>query len=267
MDNLTIQQFYPAFIAVTFYLVIIFLAELSRKIVDYFVKKNTNLYIFLIELIAVAQQCVCVYENGVIIRHYGVVGFFCAVVGILIVTSRFNRGAYISPLMPLELWYYNLVGTDKLLTVLAAQSIGGYSAFRIANSLWYYTLDYSSDHLWLYRNLPCSINYKVPFLYAFVFEILACFLIRILVSRTSEKYKRFIVPIIFASFLSFALNYIGIPGLNPVTASSRLQGCPGLDLQWFMITYWIAPVVGWLSGAFIDRRLKLSKEGKNKKKK
>jgi hypothetical protein len=58
------------------------------------VKKQSTLYIFLIELIAVAQQCTCVYENGVIIRHYGPAGFFFAIFGILLVTSRFNRGAY-----------------------------------------------------------------------------------------------------------------------------------------------------------------------------
>jgi len=76
-----------------------------------------------------------------------------------------------------------------------------------------------------------------------------------------------VVPVVFAFALSFALSQIGVPGLNPVTASSRLQGCPGLDLQWFMITYWVAPVVGWLSAASLDRRLTLSKGGRNKKKK
>ena len=55
---------YPAFIAITFYAFCIFIAELCRKIVDYFFKKGTTPYIFLIELIAVAQQCTCVYENG-----------------------------------------------------------------------------------------------------------------------------------------------------------------------------------------------------------
>lgn len=45
-----------------------------------------------------------------------------------------------------------------------------------------------------------------------------------------------------------------MPGLNPVTASSRLQGCPGLDLQWFIITYWVAPVFGWLLASTLDGR-------------
>lgn len=53
---------------------------------------------------------------------------------------------------------------------------------------------------------------------------------------------------------SSALYYIGVPGLNPVTASSRLQGCPGLDLQWFIITYWVAPVFGWLLASTLDGR-------------
>lgn len=118
-------------------------------------------------------------------------------------------------------------------------------------------------------------------MYAFAFEILGCFLLRLLIVRVPEAYKRFVVPVIFASFLSFgmfnvkdeyvliylALSQIGVPGLNPVTSASRLQGCPGLDLQWFMITYWFSPVVGWLTAASLDRRLTLTKGGKNKKKK
>lgn len=251
----SVQQFYPAFIAVTSYLTIIFLAEVSRKVVDLFTKENTAVYRFLIELIAVAQQCTCVYENAVIIRHYGPLGFFFAVFGILLVTSKFNRGAFgrsivarfdvflssilVSPLMPIELWYYNTISTEKLLIILSAQAVGGYSAFRIVNNLWYYTLDYSSDHAFLYRSLPCAINYKVQFIYVLGFEILGCFLIRLLIPRVSEAHKRFVVPMIMATSLSFALSNIGVPGLNPVTTASRLQGCPGLDLQWFLATYWV----------------------------
>lgn len=66
---------------------------------------------------------------------------------------------------------------------------------------------------------------------------------------------------------SLALYYIGVPGLNPVTASSRLQGCSGLDLQWFMLTYWICPIVGWMAAAIIDHRTTLKAGGKQKKKK
>ena len=59
---------YPAFIAVTYYAFVLFVAELSRKIVDYCFRKGGNTYAFLIEFIAVAQQCTCVYENGECVR-------------------------------------------------------------------------------------------------------------------------------------------------------------------------------------------------------
>lgn len=247
---------YPAFIAITYYAFVIFVAELSRKIVDYFLKKNGNAYAFFIELIAVAQQCTCVYENGIMIRHYGAPGFFGVVFGILLVTSRFNRGAFVSPMWPIEMLFYGTMGTERFLFVLSAQALGGLSAYRLASSLWYYTFKYSTDHARFYRNLPCTISYKVPFYYALAYEIIGCFLIRLLIPRVSESYKRFVIPVIFASFLSFALSYIGVPGLNPVTVSSRLQGCPGLDLQWFLITYWAAPVIGWMAAAALDRSRK-----------
>ena len=41
------------------------------------------------------------------IRHYGAPGFFAAVFGLLLVTSRFNRGAYVSPMTPIELFMFN----------------------------------------------------------------------------------------------------------------------------------------------------------------
>jgi hypothetical protein len=105
-----------------------------------------------------------------------------------------------------------------LLTVLAAQTVGGYSAFRIANGLWFYTLDYSSDHAHLYKSLPCAIQYKVSgvlimqlkhgqfkvaFIYAFAFEVVGCFILRLMIVRIPEAYKRFVVPVVFASFLAF----------------------------------------------------------------
>ena len=54
-----------------------------------------------------------------------------------------------------------IFSTQRFLTVLTAQTLGGLSAYRLASSLWYYTVDYSTDHANFYRNLPCSISYKV----------------------------------------------------------------------------------------------------------
>ncbi|KAI6228754.1 Aquaporin [Aphelenchoides fujianensis] len=264
MNVESVRWLFPGVVAVATYAVVIFVAEVARKIVDLVAKKDTLLYTFLIELIGVAQQCTCVYENGVIVRHYGAPGFFIAVFGIMIVTSRFNRSAFVSPFMPIEQFYRGSMSTDRFLTIITAQSAGGYAAWRLASSLWYYTLEWSADHGDFYRELPCSVTYKVPFMYAMIYEVAVCFLIRLLITHVPENSKRILVPFFFASFLSIALSYIGVPGLNPVTASSRLQNCPGLDLQWFIITYWVCPIVGWMIAAQFDRGYKIKAEGKKK---
>lgn len=54
----------PMFVCTVYYLLVFFFAETARKVVDLSVKKGTLFYTFLIELIATAQMCTCVYENG-----------------------------------------------------------------------------------------------------------------------------------------------------------------------------------------------------------
>ncbi|CAD5232222.1 unnamed protein product [Bursaphelenchus xylophilus] len=241
----------PAVTAVTFYAFVIVTAEGSQP------------YLFFMELIAVTQQCTCVYENAIMIKNYGPIGFFSAVFTILVVTAQYNRGAYISPLLPVEMAWKEAMDSVTLLTLLAAQTLGGYSASRIADSLWYYTSGYSAEHAQLYSNLPCALKYHVPFIFALGYEFLGCFVLRLVLSNLSLKYRRYIMPFVTSAALTFALVYVGVPGLNPVTTSSRLMGCPGLDLQWFMITYWTAPVLGWMAASYIDRKklFKVPKKG------
>ncbi|KAI1720582.1 putative aquaporin-10 [Ditylenchus destructor] len=248
---------FPAIICTAYYGVVFLSAEIARKVVDLTFKKKNNLwYTFLIELIATAQMTTCVYENGIIIKNYGPWGFFLTVFSLLIVAGFINRGAYVSPLTPIELFVRGAMSAERFLTILSAQALGGFSAFRLANGLWYYSMNYSADHHAFYERLPCQIMYKVPFSYAFAYEIFACFLLRLIIHRLPNTYKQYTAPALVAGFLSFALAYIGIPGLNPTTASSRLQGCPGLDLQWFIMTYWCCPVVGWLFASKFDRKIR-----------
>lgn len=270
MYSFRAADFFPAIICVTYYLVVLLAAEVSRKAVDLTMKKHSMLYVFAIELIGTAQMCTCVYENTIMVKYYGVWGFFLAVACLLSIGALINRGAFISPLMPIEMFMRSQISAEKFLTLLLAETIGGSMAFRLANTLWYYSLAYSMDHHAIYDNLPCSITYKVPFHYAICFEVVGSFLLRFILHRLPAAFKQYLTPVVIAGFLSFALAHIGVPGLNPVVASSRLQGCPGLDLQWFIIVYWVCPVLGWLLASRFDgkRKSRSSKEatGGGKKK-
>ncbi|CAD5222871.1 unnamed protein product [Bursaphelenchus okinawaensis] len=259
----------PAITALTFYAFVIVVAEICRKLVERVVRKGSVTYVFFMELIAVTQQCTCVYENAIMIKNYGPAGFFFAVFTIASVTSQYNRGAYLSPFLPIEALYKEAMKTETFLAILTAQSLGGYAASRVADGLWYYTMSYSAEHAALYTNLPCAISFKVPYIAALGYEVAGCFALRLLLSRVSVAYRRYIMPLATAGALTFALVYIGVPALNPVTTSSRVLGCPGLDLQWFMITYWTAPVVGWMLASYVDKNalFKKPKAAKTKKNK
>lgn len=86
---------------------------------------------------------------------------------------------------------------------------------------------------------------------------------------------------------TLALVYVGVPGLNPVVASSRLFGCEGIDTQWFIAIYWVSaqcyscrlnfcdalifplqicPVIGWLSAAALQKSMTKKATKKLKKK-
>jgi hypothetical protein len=56
----------PGLTCLIFYLLVLFVAEISRKLVEGVRKKNAILHTFLIELIGTAQMCTCVYENGLV---------------------------------------------------------------------------------------------------------------------------------------------------------------------------------------------------------
>ncbi|KAF7624761.1 Aquaporin [Meloidogyne graminicola] len=265
ITTFNVETLLPAIIAISYYAFVFFFAEISRKLVGYVFKKTSLIYVVLIELIGTAQMCTCVYENSLIIKHYGPVGFFFVVSTLLLSGNLLNRGALVNPLPVIEQFFTKKISSERFLALLTAQTIGGYSAFRFANSLWYYSLSYSVDHHQLFERLPCTISYKVPFNYVFFNEIFCAFILRFAINRMPYFIKTRLLPFIISGFLTFSLVYIGIPGLNPVVASSRLMGCPGLDLQWFMITYWLCPVIGWMLAVRFDS-LRFAKKKQNRKK-
>ncbi|KAL3994273.1 putative integral membrane protein [Acanthocheilonema viteae] len=247
-------DFYPLIVATCFYLSVFVIAELTRKLIDKYETPGSLLYHFLMEIIATAQMCTCVYENALIIGHYGLLGFFFTVTLLIFSGGVMNREAFVSPLPPIELYYKGIFPLKRLLVTIAGQMIGGYSAYRIARNLWYWSLNLSPDHALFYELTSCKFSYKVPFMFVPSFEVFGCFLMRYILLRIPANFKIFMVPIVVSAFLTFALILVGVPGLNPTIVSSRLQGCDGLDTIWFILTYWICPTIGWMLSVFMDDR-------------
>ncbi|VDM11367.1 unnamed protein product [Wuchereria bancrofti] len=258
-------NFYPFVIATCFYLLVFVIAELTRKLVDKYGTNGSLLFYFLMELIATTQMCTCVYENAVIIRHYGLLGFFFIVALLIFSGGIMNREAFVSPLVPIELYYKGIFPLvfllRRLLVTIAGEMVGGYSAYWLARSLWYWSLNLLSDHALFYQLTSCKLTYKVSFLFVPCFEVIGCFLMRSILCHIPLNIKKYMAPVVVSSLLTFSLLFVGVPGLNPTVASSRLQGCDGLNTIWFILTYWVCPIIGWmLSVAFDDYRITVAEK-------
>uniref|UniRef100_A0A914V1V0 Aquaporin n=1 Tax=Plectus sambesii TaxID=2011161 RepID=A0A914V1V0_9BILA len=242
----------PLYVSLSFYVSVFILAEITRRVIETLTGPGTLSRRFAYELIATAQMCTCVYENALIIKYYGLIGFFTVVVVLLIVGSYVNRGAFVSPLASIEAVYFGRISIRDFVALFLAELAGGYMAFRWARLIW--SAGVSHDHTAFYDNFYCKLGYKVPYVQAAVFEVVGCFLIRYIIGAAPLATKRFVAAITAAGFLTFALRFIGVPGLNPIVASSRMQGCEGLSIDWFLFTYWICPIIGSLAAAIYQSR-------------
>uniref|UniRef100_A0A0N5AHK0 Aquaporin n=1 Tax=Syphacia muris TaxID=451379 RepID=A0A0N5AHK0_9BILA len=285
------DEYGPLLVASCFYVVVFILGHVSRQFIRRNLDPSSSRYKFLIEAITTAQMCTCVYENGtlicflieiyfkrcqlylnadslpfeaVITRNYGPWGFLFVVSTVLTVGTNVNGGGYVSPLTPIELYVKKSLSLKSLLEIIFGQVVGGYAAFRIARNLWYSTSRFSSEHLLSYESTKCAFVYKVPFFVAFAFEFIGCFLLRYINAKIPIRYKKYIAPVLTASFLSFSLAFIGVVGLNPTVSASRMFGCDGLNTLWFIATYWVCPTLGWLAGATFDSSYHSISEKTNK---
>ena len=98
--------------------------------------------------------------------------------------------------------YLKLFRNEKLIAILTAHSIGGYSAFRVARTLWYYSMDLASDHTFFYEQLPCFLSYKIPFWAVMLYEFSGCFFLRFASSRLPTRYRGYIAPALVSFLLS-----------------------------------------------------------------
>ncbi|VDM81233.1 unnamed protein product [Strongylus vulgaris] len=96
----------PLAAAVCYYGTVLGIAELSRRIIDKTISKKTSFHRFLIELIGTAQICTCVFENALIVQHYGVSSYFIVTTILGFIYASTGRGSYNTPLTPIEMLYY-----------------------------------------------------------------------------------------------------------------------------------------------------------------
>ncbi|GMS82555.1 hypothetical protein PENTCL1PPCAC_4730, partial [Pristionchus entomophagus] len=254
--RMSLAQFEPLICATTTYLSVFGLAHLAKMGIDRALKRNTRPHTFALEFITALQMCTCVYENGIIIGNYGLPGFFMAVTLLLIAAGFTNRGHFGNILSHVENLLKGNVAIIDFAVVSAGQFLGSALALKAATGLWYYTAGLSASHMKATGANLCGFQLLFPLNMVMILEAAACFVLRILIGQFAVKTtwrRRYLIPVLVAAHLAAAIKYIGVAGLNPMTAYARLAMCPGMNDAHFFFTYWVGAAVGWLIGAHVQQ--------------
>ncbi|KAK0395830.1 hypothetical protein QR680_001454 [Steinernema hermaphroditum] len=236
---------YQVFFVVLSYHVSVFAAcEIARRLVERTFSSTSLAYFFFMELLCTLNTTIGVYENSIMIKSYGLWAIVYIIVSVIL-TAKYNRGAFGSPLPPFEAFFGGHLSSIKLGLVLFAELVALYLGYPIARSIWANTFWMLDEHKASYYSSNCELAYKAPILYAFIYEMVNGFLMRT-AFLIPGKIKVIAIPAVFISSLMFAGKFIGSPGITPILAASRFFGCQPLSPVLFFVIYWMAPLAGWM---------------------
>lgn len=247
----------PIFVAVVTYAFVFAFAHALKYAIDKCMKSGSYLHTFCMEGVTALQMCTCVFENGVIIRNYGIPGFFVAVSMILTAAGFTNRGFFRNILSHLEQLAAGQLAVAEFGITAAGQFIGSALAMKAAFVIWDKTAKYSTSHALSSKGDLCGFSIQWDIVTVMVMEGGACFALRFLSgygSKTTWR-RRYVIPVLIAGHLSASLYYIGVAGLNPMTAYARLTMCQGFNDKHFYAIYWFAAAIGWVAGAHIQKEV------------
>ncbi|TMS35528.1 hypothetical protein L596_002915 [Steinernema carpocapsae] len=231
------------FVVLVYHVAVFAVCEIARRFVERTFNPKSLIYFFLMELICTVNTTVGTYENGFLIGVYGLWAIVYIIVS-AILTGKYNRGAFGSPLPPFEAFFNGYLSHAKMALLLVAELIAVAIGYPIAQSIWSQTFWALEQHKTGYYSSGCELFFKVPVIYAFLYELVNGFLVRTAFC-TPGKLKALVIPTVFVSSIVFCGKYIGSPGISPVLAAS-LFGCEPLSYFMFFVIYWLAPLIGWM---------------------
>lgn len=145
-----------------FYAIVVGFCEVCRRGCDKYLKNSGSPISpkgFLISAIGALQAITCVYENQLVVQHYGLAGFAITVFLLLNVHRLTNRGCILSPAAVSERYLTGQIGLLDSVGVVVAELLGGTFGFQLAGLFW--RLGLSEQHFVHYKTFDCVLAYKV----------------------------------------------------------------------------------------------------------
>lgn len=248
----------PIIPSLFFYAIVVGFCELCRRGCDKYLANSGSPISpkgFLISAIGALQAITCVYENQLVVQHYGLAGFALTVFLLLNVHRLTNRGCILSPAAVSERYLMGQMGLLDSVGVVVAELLGGTFGFQLAGLFW--RLGLSDRHYTHYKTFDCVLAYKTPILTVALYEFAAVLAIRIIIgyfTKHKPKISAYAISLSVSLLLTIGMATVGPVALNPLVAYGRFSGCKGISYYDFLLTYWLAPLSGWIVGWQVDKR-------------
>lgn len=127
----------PLIASVSFYGLVFAACELGRRLAKATIDQ-TRLLTFAIEFLGTLQVCAMAFENGTVLKFYGLPGFFLAIFGSVVVHMLTLHDVYANPCAIFEepLHHRQSRVLNRQLIRLIAELIAGVVAFNLAKLIW-----------------------------------------------------------------------------------------------------------------------------------
>ena len=146
-----------------------------------------------------------------------------------------------------------------IVSLIAAQSLAAYCAFRLARTFWLMRL--RADHVSKLTAYQCESMLKVllslfvdhrqvqiPILGGFLCEAIATYInrtITLFVVDKAPKAMPIVVAVTWSLLVRIGLNFTGCYQ-NPILASALTMHCAGYNFVEHVLVYWAGPVCGFI---------------------
>lgn len=153
----------PVVSSIIFFAIVISFCELCRRALDVLYGSGSrpprSVKGFLNEAIGTLQAIACVYENQLIAKNYGLIGFAITIFVLLNLHRLTNRGCIVSPPALLERTVMGHLRPLDAGAVLLAELCGAAMAFRMAHLVW--RLGISPEQVAHAESFQCVLAHKV----------------------------------------------------------------------------------------------------------
>ncbi|KAL3831476.1 hypothetical protein ACJMK2_023219 [Sinanodonta woodiana] len=248
------DEFLSPLYATLVYFVIVMFSGYIIRLVNQFVTPEW-LRGYVADFSATMEICAYFFENNFIMKNYGSVCLFIAVVIECLIANRTFMGASESPCKAVVELVERQISVRCALQKILVQTFAGLASYRLARLIW--AMDMVPDHRERYFETTCTSDLNVALLTGLMIEMAATLVDTWLGRQTINKMS-FVDELLKCCNGSLMIVMgIHLTGMyfNPAMALGHTFGCEGTEKWEHFLVYWGGPFLGCIIALYLDKAL------------